>query len=113
MKRLRNIESKNKDQLDATKDQEEKQLEAIKGQGEKELDAIEKQKKNKLKIIEKYKRVYLENKIDKLFEMYPRSFNKQSKTLLTTVAKNECKINYKNLLTKLYSFIVNFMKLVF
>ena len=33
--------------------------------------------------------------------MYPKSFNKQSKTLLKTVAKNECKINYKNLFYKI------------
>ena len=35
LKRLKNIEDKNKDQLDATRDQGEKQLDAIKNQGEK------------------------------------------------------------------------------
>ena len=38
LKRLKNIEDKNKDQLDAIKDQ-----------GEKQLDSIEKQKENLLK----------------------------------------------------------------
>ena len=42
LKRLKNIESKNKGQLDAIKDKGEKQLDAIKDQGEKQLDAIEK-----------------------------------------------------------------------
>ena len=37
---------------------------------EKELDAIEKQKENKPKINETDKIVYLEDKIDELFEMY-------------------------------------------
>ena len=84
MKRLKNIEGKNRDQLDP-----------IKNQGEKQLDAIEKRKENKLKMVEKYQIVYLEDKIDELFEMYPKSFNSQSKTLLRKLAKNENKINYK------------------
>ena len=45
--------------------------------------------------------MYLGNKIDELFEMHPKSFNKQSKTLLKTVAKNENKINYKSLSYKI------------
>ena len=53
LKRLKNIEDKNKDQLDAIKDQGEMQLDAIKDQGEKQLDAIERQEKNKLKTIKK------------------------------------------------------------
>ena len=86
LKRLKNIEGKNKDQLDA-----------IKVQGEKQLDATEKQKENKLKMVEKDEIVYLEDKIDELFAMYPNSFDKKSKALLNTLAKNENKINYKNL----------------
>ena len=67
MKKLKNIEDKNKDQSDAIKDQEEKQL-----------NAIEKQKKTKLKIIEKdEKMVYLRDRMNKLFEIYPKSFNKK------------------------------------
>ena len=55
LKRLKNIEGKNEDQLDAIRDQGEKQLDAIKNQGEKQLDAIEKKKENQAKIIEKGK----------------------------------------------------------
>ena len=33
--------------------------------------------------------------------MYPKSFNKKSKTLLNTLAKNGNKINYKNLSYKI------------
>ena len=76
MKRFKNINGKNKDQLDAIKDQGEKHLDAIKDQGEKQLDAIEKQKENKPKMVEKDEIVYLEDKIDKLFKMYPNSFGK-------------------------------------
>ena len=85
MERLKNIEAKNKDQLDAIKDQ-----------GEKQLGATEKQKENKPKIVEKDKIVYLEDKINKLFETYPKSFTSKSKALLKMLAKNENKINYKN-----------------
>ena len=98
---MKNIEGKNKDQLDAIRDEGEKQLDAIKNQGEKQLDAIEKQKENKLKITEKDKIVYLENKIDKLFEIYPKSFTIQSKKLLKALAENENKIDYKNLSFKI------------
>ena len=40
LKRLKNIESKNEEQLVAIKDQEGRQLEAIRDEGEKQLDAI-------------------------------------------------------------------------
>ena len=76
MKRLKNIEGKNKELL----------------------DAIEKQKKNKPEITEKKDKIeYLEDKIYELFEMYSNSFNKESKTLLKTLARNENKVNYQNL----------------
>ena len=96
LKRLKNIEGKNKDQLDAIKDQGEKQLDAIKNQGEKQLDAIERQKQNKLETTEKDEIVYLEEKIDELFEMFAKFFPGQSKTLLKNIAKNESSINYRN-----------------
>ena len=66
MKRLKNIDGKNKDQLDAIKDD-----------GEKQLDAIEKQKENKPKMVEQYEIAYLEDNIDELFELYPNSFDKK------------------------------------
>ena len=68
MERLKNIEGKNKDQLNAIKDH-----------GEKQLDAIKKQKGNKLKIVEKDEIVYLKDRIDELFEMCPNSFDKKVK----------------------------------
>ena len=86
MKRLKNIQGNNKEQLDE-----------IKHQGERQLDAIEKQKENKLKTTEKYKKIYVRDEIDELFEMYPNSFDKKSKSLLNTIDKNESSINYKSL----------------
>ena len=68
LKRLKNIEGKNKDWLDAIKDH-----------GEKQLDATEKQMENKLKMVEKDEIVYLEDRIDELFEMYPYSVDKKVK----------------------------------
>ena len=82
MKRLKNIEGKNKDQLDAIRDQ-----------GENQLDATKRQRENKTKTNENDEIVYLENKIDELFELYPNSFNSNSKISLKTLVKNENKIN--------------------
>ena len=58
---------------------------------------MKKQKENKLKTIGKDKIVYLEDKINKLFEIYPKYFTSQSKTLLRKFAENKSNINYKNL----------------
>ena len=41
--------------------------------------------------------MYLENKIDRLFERYPKFFTGQNKTFLKSIARNESSINYKNL----------------
>ena len=90
MKRQKKIKIKNKEQVDEVKHQRKRQLYAIK-----------KQKKNKLKTIEKDKIVYLRDEIDELFEIYPNSFDKKSKSLLSTLAKNESSINYKNLSYKI------------
>ena len=101
LKRLKNIEGKNKDQLDVIKDQGKKQLNVIKDQGKKQLDVIEKQKENKPKVTERDKIVYLKDEIDELLEMHPNSFDKKSKTLLKTLANIEYKIDYKNLSYKI------------
>ena len=103
MKRLKNIEGKKKDQLDAIKDQGEKQLDVGKDQGKKQLDAIGKQKENKPKIIEK--------------ELYPNFFTSQGKNSLKTLAKNENRIDYKNLSYKILFtndrfHVIKFLKLV-
>ena len=72
LKRLKNIEGRN-----------EVQLKVIKCQGEKLSDAIEKQGENKLKIIGKDSKIlYLGEGIDKLFKIYPKSFNGRGKILL-------------------------------
>ena len=54
--------------------------------------------------------MYLEDKIDELFETYIKSFNKQSTTLLETLGKNGKKIIC---LTKFYYLMVHFMKFDF
>ena len=56
LKRQKNIEGKNKEQLDEIKHQRERQL-----------DVIEKQKENKLKTIEKDKKVYVRDGIGEFF----------------------------------------------
>ena len=57
--------------------------------------------------------MYLEDKIDKLFKMYSSSFNKLGFTLLKTLAKNENKINYKNLSYKFLFVDVTFHEITF
>ena len=76
-------------------------MDAIKNQGEKQLVAIERQKENKPKVIEKEKKVYLEDETGKFFEMYPKSFTSQNKTLLRKLAENESSINHRNLFYKI------------
>ena len=66
---------------------------------------------NNLKTVERDNIVYLEDKIDKLFEMYPKSFNSKCEILLKMLSKNENKIT-KICLTKFYYLMVYFMKLV-
>ena len=70
------------------------QLAATEDRKNKQLNGIEKQK-------EKDKIVYLEDGIDQLFEAYPKSFDKKSKSLLNTLVKNEHKVNYKNMSYKM------------
>ena len=68
LKRLKNIEGKNKDQLDAIRDQGEKQLGAIEKQRRKNLKGIEKQeklKKYKTKKITKNKKKELIKRVEK------------------------------------------------
>ena len=45
--------------------------------------------------------MYLEDKIDELFEMYHKYFSKQSKTFFKKIANNESSINYRNLSYKI------------
>ena len=57
--------------------------------------------------------MYLEDEMNKLFEMYPKSFDKESKSLLNTLAKNGNKINYKNLSYKKLFFDGRFHEISF
>ena len=45
--------------------------------------------------------MYLKDKIDELFKIYPISFGDKSKALIKTLAKNGDKIDYKNLSYKI------------
>ena len=59
--------------------------------------------------------MYLEHKTNELLEMYPNSFDSQSKSSLKTLAKNKETVNYKNSSYKiLYPdstfHIINFLK---
>ena len=90
LKRLKNAESKNEQQLKTINDQEEKQL-----------NAIEKQNKNKLRAIEKDKKiVYLTDGTSKLLEIYSKSCNKRNIDSLEVLARNEG-INHKSLSYKI------------
>ena len=95
MGRLKNIAGKN-----------EEKLEAIKDYGEKQLDATEKQNKNQLKPTKKDSKtkviVYLEERIDKLFKIYPKYFNTKSKVVLEKLKLKENEVDYKNLFYKIY-----------
>ena len=105
MKRQKNIEVKN-----------EQQLETIKGQGEKQLHATEKQNKNKLKAIEKHEKiVYVKNGINKLLGIYPKSFNKKSINSLENNFQEMKVLITKIFLTKLYFMIrlmLNLLKFI-
>ena len=103
LKTLKNIEGKNKDQLDAIKDQREKQLEAIKDQGEKQSDAIGKQKKKK-ELIEKIKRnrkiekiVFLKDELSTILLDYTMCITRKGEDILKKLADEEKVINYGNL----------------
>ena len=69
------------------------------------MDAIEKQKENQLKVIKKDGKtkdiVYLKQRTNKSFKLYPKSFDNRSIILLKILAKNENKIDYKDLSYKM------------
>ena len=74
-----------------------------------QLDAIEKQKENKPKITEEDKIVYLKDEINKLFEMYSKSFTSQGKKLLKILPKMKTKLVTTICLTNFYSLILHFI----
>ena len=74
-----------------------------------QLDAIEKQKENKPKITEEDKIVYLKDEINKLFEMYSKSFTSQGKKLLKILPKMKTKLVTTICLPNFYSLILHFI----
>ena len=62
-------------------------------------------------MVEKDETVYLEGRIDELFEIYPSSFDKRSKAFLNTLLKT--KLITKIWLNEFYYLMVNFMNLIF
>ena len=71
------------------------------------MDAIEKQRENKLETIKKDSKtkyiVNLREKIDELFQIYPKSFNNRKSIIaLEKIKSREGEINYKNLGYKIY-----------
>ena len=90
LKRLKNIEGKNKDQLDQIEYQGERQLDAIEKQGKKNLEAINKQKKRlqkitnqEIKMEEKPERtVLLRDKLNDILADYGMNINAEAEYIL-------------------------------
>ena len=90
LNRLKNIEGKTKEQLKAIKDQGKKQIDAIKKNKQLEVG----KKDDKTKSI-----VYLKERINKLVDLYPNSFNSKSIIFLKSIKNYEIKIK---LITMIY-----------
>ena len=114
LKRLKNIEGKNKDQLDEIEYQEQKQLDVIKEQGKKNLISIKGQNKQlkeiksqKKKLIERTERenkskniVLLKDRLDDILVAYNINITTKGNDILKKVADDKRIINYKNLFFK-------------
>ena len=119
LKRLKNIESKNKGQLKEIECQGERQLDMINKQGKKQLKAIKKQedqpKKSKIKkqIEQEEKQpgevILLKDSLNNILMNFDVNFTKKGDAVLKNVANDERMINYNNLFFKTgNSFIDNF-----
>ena len=95
LKKLQNIEGKNKEQLKAIKDQGEKQLDAIK-------------KNIQLKDDETKNVVLLKDGLKKLIESYSNTFNTFVRNEVRELAAMEEDIDYKMLSQETFSFGFNF-----
>ena len=114
LKRLKNIEGRNKEQLDEIKYWEDRQLDAIEKQGKKNLEAISKQekqlkksiiiKKELIKRVEKEEKsermVVLRNNLDDILAPYDMNITVEREDILKKLANNERMIDYKNLFLK-------------
>ena len=115
LKRLKNIEGKNKDQLDEIEYQGQNQLDAIKEQEKKNLISIKKQgkqlkeiKNQKKQMIEKINRegkskdiILLRDNLDNILLDYEFNIGPEGEDVLKKLADDERNINYKNLFFKL------------
>ena len=116
MKRLKNIEGKNKDQLDEIEYQGKTQLDAIEKQGKKNLEAISKQekqlqkiknkKKEPIKRVEKEegsrKTVLLRDGLKNILQDYGEiNITAKGEDILKKLANDERMINYENLFFKI------------
>ena len=97
LKRLKNIEGKNKEQLKAIKDQGEKQLDAIK-------------KNNQLKDHGTKNVVLLKNGLKELIESYPSTFNTFVRNEVRELAAKEENIDYKKISQEIFSYGFNFLE---
>ena len=114
LKRLKNFEGKNKDQLDEIKYQGQKQLDVIEKQGKNNLKSINKQEKQlkknknqKEKLIEKIEReeksekiALLRDNLNNILMVYDMDISIKGKNILRKLADDEKNINYKNLFFK-------------
>ena len=110
LKRFKNIEGKNKDQLNKIEYQGQNQLDVIKKQGKKNLESINKQEKQlkivkneKKKLIEKIEReekskktVLLKDNLDNILMIYDMNISIEGKNILKKLADDERNIKYKN-----------------
>ena len=98
LKRLKNIEGKNKEQLKAIKDQREKQLDSIK------------KNNDQLKDYETKNVVLLKDWLKELIESYPSTFNTFVRNEVTELAAKEEDIDYKKLSQEIFSNGFNFLE---
>ena len=114
LKRLKNTEGKNEQQLDGIADQGKNQLDAIEKQGKKNLKKIEKQEeqlkkiKNKKKLIKRVERedksgkiILLRDNLDSILLEYGEiNIDSKGEDILKKLANDERMINCKNLIFK-------------
>ena len=96
LKRLKNIEGKNKEQLKAIKDQGNRQLDTIKAN-------------NQLKDEKTKNIILLKDRLKELTKSYPNFFNTFTKNELKQLATKEEDIDYKKLSEEIFSDGFNFL----
>ena len=89
MKRLKNIEGKNEEQLDG-----------IKYQGERQSNMVNEKRKEPRKI------ALLKDRLDYIFTNFSSNFNSTEKNFLKKLAKDEENIDYKNLFFEIDDLVI-------